>query len=71
VSWFQVRIAQSEEDGRLRVPIAARSRSLHGAVSKLDGLRRDGVDDARLGIFQPTRRDGSTGRWWRMPRVLA
>jgi hypothetical protein len=70
IAWFQVRVVEGD-GARIRVPIAARARSLGGAYAKLAELRDDGLDDARLGVFQPTRRDGSDGRWWRMPAVLA
>lgn len=67
--WFQVRIV--EGDGvHLRVPIAARARSVGRAYERLGELRAAGVHDARLGVFEPTHRDGSDGRWWLMPRAL-
>jgi hypothetical protein len=69
--WFQVRVVEGG-GACLRVPIAARSRSLAGAYAKLAGLRGSGIDDRRLGVFEPReRRDGNSGRWWRMPAVLA
>jgi hypothetical protein len=69
--WFQVRVVEGA-GGSLRVPIAARSRSLAGAYAKLASLRGDGIEDRRLGVFEPReRRDGNAGRWWRMPTVLA
>ena len=68
--WYQVRIPEGD-GAALRVPIAARTRSLSTALITLDRLRREGHSRDRLGVFAPTKREGSDGRWLLMPGVLA